>query len=258
MHRGKGMKFVGDSRVAVNNRKPNIPKDYSEYPGKTEAFWPDFLLKEWLVGAVFLIGFLCLTVADTPPLERIADPTDTAYIPLPDWYFLFLYQLLKYRFASGPFNIIGALVIPGLAFGGLLLAPFIDRGPERRPSKRPFATGFMLLAFASIFYLTWEAAAHHDWAAAKEQGKIQEEVNVEINKEDEGYKIYSKQTCISCHGENLEGSPAAPALVNTGLSPEKVEEIAHKGIGGMPANQFKGSDEESKKLAEFIAGLKEK
>ncbi|MFL6558128.1 MAG: cytochrome C oxidase Cbb3, partial [Bacillus sp. (in: firmicutes)] len=97
MHRGKGLKFVGDSRVlAPSERKKMIPKDYSEYPGKTEAFWPNFLLKEWMIGAVFRVGFLCLTVAHPAPLERIADPTDTGYIPLPDWYFLFLYQLLKY------------------------------------------------------------------------------------------------------------------------------------------------------------------
>lgn len=63
MQRGKGMKFVGDSRIKANNRMVNQPKDYSEYPGKTEAFWPDFLLKEWMVGAVFLIGYLLLTVA---------------------------------------------------------------------------------------------------------------------------------------------------------------------------------------------------
>ena len=126
MHRGKGMKFVGDSRVpSTEHRKPNIPKDYSEYPGKTEAFWPNFLLKEWMVGAVFLVGFLCLTVAHPSPLERIADPSDTAYIPMPDWYFLFLYQLLKYTYASGPYNVIGALVIPGLAFGALLLLHFL-------------------------------------------------------------------------------------------------------------------------------------
>lgn len=136
MHRGKGMKFVGDSRISAD-RKPNIPKDYSEYPGKTEAFWPNFLLKEWMVGAVFLVGYLCLTIAHPSPLERIADPTDTAYIPLPDWYFLFLYQLLKYTYASGPYNAIGSMVIPGLAFGALLLAPFLDRGPERSPAKRP-------------------------------------------------------------------------------------------------------------------------
>ncbi|MGM0751246.1 MAG: c-type cytochrome [Bacillota bacterium] len=256
MHRGKGMKFVGDSRVPAD-RKPNIPKDYSEFPGKTEAFWPNFLLKEWLVGAVFLIGYLCLTVAHPSPLERVADPTDTGYIPLPDWYFLFLYQLLKYTYASGPYNVIGAFIIPGIAFGALLLAPFIDKGPERRPTKRPFAVGFMLLALAATYFLTWESVVTHDWEAAKEQGKIQAEVD--IDKESEGYKIYADQKngCINCHGENLQGG-AGPSLVATGLSPEEVADIAKNGKPpGMPAGLFKGSDEELDKLAEFISGLKE-
>ncbi|MBO8177472.1 c-type cytochrome [Aeribacillus pallidus] len=253
MHRGKGMKFVGDSRVSAE-RKPNIPKDYSEYPGKTEAFWPNFLLKEWLVGSVFLIGYLCLTVAHPSPLERVADPTDTGYIPLPDWYFLFLYQLLKYTYASGPYNVIGAIVIPGIAFGALLLAPFIDKGPHRRPTKRPFATGFMLLAVAATIYLTWESAVAVDWEAREAQGKIVAEV--EIDKEAEGYKIYQENGCINCHGDNLQGG-AAPALVDTGLTPEEVADIAVNGKApGMPAGLFKGTDEDLQKLAEFISGLK--
>ena len=74
-----------------------------------------------MVGAVFLVGYLLLTVAHPSPLEGPADPTDTGYIPLPDWYFLFLYQLLKYAFASGAYNVIGAIVIPGLAFGALII-----------------------------------------------------------------------------------------------------------------------------------------
>lgn len=253
MHRGKGMKFVGDSRVPAT-RKPNIPKDYSEYPGKTEAFWPNFLLKEWMVGAVFLIGFLSLTVAHPSPLERIADPTDTSYIPLPDWYFLFLYQLLKYSYASGPYTVVGAIIIPGLAFGALLLAPFLDRGPERRPSKRPVAVGMMLLTLAAIIFLTWESVVTHDWEAAAEQGKIRAEV--EIDKNAEGYKILEANTCLTCHGENLQGGPAAPSLVGTGLSPEEIADIAKNGKGSMPAGIFKGTDEELKKLAEFVAGLK--
>lgn len=253
MHRGKGMKFVGDSRVPAT-RKPNIPKDYSEYPGKTEAFWPNFLLKEWMVGSVFLIGFLCLTVAHPSPLERVADPTDTSYIPLPDWYFLFLYQLLKYSYASGPYTVVGAIIIPGLAFGALLLAPFLDRGPERRPSKRPVAVGMMLLALAAIIFLTWESVVTHDWEAAAEQGKIRAEV--EIDKNAEGYKILEANTCLTCHGENLQGGPAAPSLVGTGLSPEEIADIAKNGVGSMPGGIFKGTDEELKKLAEFVAGLK--
>ncbi|WP_110927626.1 menaquinol-cytochrome c reductase cytochrome b/c subunit [Bacillus massiliglaciei] len=253
MHRGKGMKFVGDSRISAD-RKPNIPKDYSEYPGKTEAFWPNFLLKEWMVGAVFLIGYLCLTVAHPSPLERIADPTDTAYVPLPDWYFLFLYQLLKYTYASGPYNIIGSMIIPGLAFGSLLLAPFIDRGPERRPAKRPFTIGFMLLAVASIFYLTWESAAHHDWEASKKQGAIVE--GAEIDKESEGYQLVKDNTCISCHGAELTGSATAPSLIDTGLSPEEISKIAVEGKGAMPAGVFKGNDEELETLAKYISELK--
>lgn len=255
MHRGKGMKFVGDSRIPAE-RKPNIPKDYSEYPGKTEAFWPNFLLKEWMVGAVFLIGFLCLTVAHPSPLEKIADPTDTAYIPLPDWYFLFLYQLLKYSYASGPYTVIGAMIMPGLAFGGLLLAPFIDRGPHRRPSKRPLATGFMLLAIAGTFYLTWESVATHDWEAAKLQGKIVAEV--EVDHEAEGYKLMEANTCLTCHGAELTGGGGAPALVGVDLSNEEVMEVIKNGRNAMPAGLFKGTDEELQKVAEFITSLQEK
>lgn len=250
MHRGKGMKFVGDSRISAN-RKPNIPKDYSEYPGKTEAFWPNFLLKEWMVGAVFLIGFLSVTVAHPSPLERIADPTDTGYAPLPDWYFMFLYQLLKYSYASGPYNIVGALVIPGLAFGALLLAPFIDRGPERRPTKRIFATGFMLLAFCSIFYLTWQTVSTHDWAAAKLQGQIVEDVG--IDKNSDGYKLFKDQGCVTCHGDSLQGG-AGPKLLGTKLKPAQIAEIAKNGTksGKMPP-VFKGSEEELKTLSEFVS-----
>lgn len=207
-----------------------------------------------MVGAVFLIGFLSLTVAHPSPLERVADPTDTSYIPLPDWYFLFLYQLLKYSFASGPYTVIGAIVIPGLAFGALLLAPFLDRGPERRPSKRPVAVGMMLLTLAAIIFLTWESVVTHDWEAAAEQGKIRAEV--EIDKNAEGYKILEANTCLTCHGGNLQGGPAAPSLVGTGLSAEEIANIAKNGQGSMPGGIFKGTDEELQKLAEFVAGLK--
>jgi menaquinol-cytochrome c reductase cytochrome b/c subunit len=254
MHRGKGLKFVGDSRVlAPSERKKMIPKDYSEYPGKTEAFWPNFLLKEWMIGAVFLVGYLCLTIAHPSPLERIADPTDTGYIPLPDWYFLFLYQLLKYQYASGPYTVLGAMIIPGLAFGALLLAPFLDRGPERRPSKRPLATGFMLLAIAAITFLTWQSVATHDWEAAAKQGKIV--AKVDIDKASEGYKIAADNTCITCHGENLSGGAGAPALIGLDLTAEEIAEIAKNGKGSMPPGVFKGDDEQLKKLSEFIAGL---
>ncbi|UTR14650.1 c-type cytochrome [Salipaludibacillus sp. LMS25] len=251
MHRGKGMKFVGDSRVPAE-RKPNIPKDYSEYPGKTEAFWPNFLLREWMVGAVFLVGFLVLTVAHPAPLERMADPTDSGYIPLPDWYFLFLYQLLKYEFAAGQYTVIGAVVIPGLAFGALLLAPWLDTSKERRPFKRPIASSLMLLAVASIIFLTWESVDDHDWEAAAQQGEIVE--GVEVDESAAGYEIYQSQdSCIGCHGGDMLGGAAGPNIFESDYETEDVMEIIQNGIGDMPADQFDGTDEELEILAAFIA-----
>lgn len=262
MKRGKGMQYVGDSRISAH-RTPNIPKDYSEYPGRTEAFWPNFLLKEWLVGSVFLVGFLVLVLADPPPLESIADPTTLGYIPLPDWYFLFLYQLLKYKFAAGPFIIFGILIIPGIAFGALFLAPFLDNGPGRRPPKRPIAVAMMILGLASVSWLTYESAAEVDWEQRAEENKPvleEEEVDVDeidIDEADPGFEVY-KDSCMSCHGDQLEGNdPAGPPLLGTEYDEDEIAEIAVDGKGEMPADQFQGTDEELEELVEFIMSVNE-
>lgn len=251
MKKGKGMKFVGDSRINAE-KTSQIPKDYSEYPGRTEAFWPNFLLKEWLVGSVFLIGFLCVTIASPAPLQGLADPTDAAYLPLPDWYFLFLYELLKYDFASGPFILLGILVLPGLAFGALLLAPFLDSGPGRRPATRPIAVAMMLLALVSVGWLTYDSAAAVDWQEIADDNKpIPESEQVQIDMDDPGYEIYS-ENCLSCHGDALEGGAAGPELTGTDHTAEEIADIAQNGIGDMPADMFTGSDEELDELVEFM------
>ncbi|RDW22057.1 menaquinol-cytochrome c reductase cytochrome b/c subunit [Oceanobacillus chungangensis] len=255
MHRGKGMKFVGDSRIKAE-KTSQIPKDYSEYPGRTEAFWPNFLLKEWLVGAVFLVGFLILTLAHPSPLEGMADPTDAAYIPLPDWYFLFLYELLKYKYASGDFILFGILVLPGLAFGALLLAPFLDNGPGRRPHQRPIAVGMMLLGLVSVIWLTYTSASHVNWQERAEANKPIPESSVVVDTEHEGFAAY-EASCMTCHGAELEGSAAAPTLVGIEYTPEEIATIAKEGTGSMPAGIFTGSDEELEQLADFIITVNE-
>ena len=56
----------------------------------------------------------------------------------------------------------------------------------------------------------------HDWEAAEEQGKIVAEADIDTAAE--GYQIFENNGCISCHGNQLEGGAAAPALVGTGLT----------------------------------------
>src|ERR1700723_4040659 len=115
-------------------------------PGDTapkRKFFPEQVFKDTVgIALAFIVQFVMAIVAKVP-LERLADPTDTAYIPRPEWYFLFLFQFLKVF--EGPLEIVGSLVIPTLAMVLLFLTPFIDRGPMIRLGKRTFALSFVIL-----------------------------------------------------------------------------------------------------------------
>ncbi|SFJ58900.1 menaquinol-cytochrome c reductase cytochrome b/c subunit [Thermoflavimicrobium dichotomicum] len=255
----KQVHYVGDSRVRADRPKL-YPPDYSEFPGKTEAFIPDFLLKEWMVAAVFLVGFMTLVMSELPPLGEKADPTNTSFLPVPDWYFLFLYQLLKYKWASGPYVVIGTVILPGIAGAALLLAPWLDRSKERRPHKRPVATGLMIVTIIAICALTWAAEAEHEKQLESAPGRKPKEAKV-IAADERGYQLYKQSACIKCHGDQLQGVNG-PHLIGVGnkpgMSAEKIIEIMNNGRGMMPAGMFQGSKEDQKVLAEWLMKQKQK
>ena len=85
-----------------------------------------------------------MAVAVRVPFEHLADPTDTTYVPRPEWYFLFLFQTLK--LFDGPLEVVGSVVLPGLAVLALILVPFIDRGQMVKVTRRTFAFSFVALA----------------------------------------------------------------------------------------------------------------
>ncbi|MEW6671558.1 MAG: cytochrome b N-terminal domain-containing protein [Thermodesulfobacteriota bacterium] len=98
------------------------------------SFFPDFL-NRWLI--LFLIVTIVLGLVShywTAPLGDPADPTDSTYIPKPEWWVLFLNQLVA--IFKGPFSIMGTVVIPGGLFGLLAALPFLDRSAERDPGRR--------------------------------------------------------------------------------------------------------------------------
>lgn len=280
--------YVGDSRVVKKTQRP-IPKDYSAYPGKSEAFIPNFLLKEWMVGAVFLVGILVLVMSEPAPLGYPADPKNTAFIPMPDWYFLFMYQLLKYPYTSDQYVVLGTVVVPGLLFGGLLLAPFLDTGKERRFYKRPIATALMFLSLIACTYLTYTSWAHYqhelaDKGIIPEHIKREEEMHASkgaaggaggekkdtkkaaiVAADDPGAELYKKATCVTCHGGGLAGMPSGgvPALLGIGdkMSKDEILGIIKNGKGNMQAqykqNIDKGlTDADIDKLSGWLAQQK--
>lgn len=259
----KDASFVGDSRISAK-RIPNISPSYSDFPGKTEPFWPNFLLKEWMVAAVCLVAFLVLTVSHPSPLTDKANPNDTSFVPLPDWYFLFLYQMLKYPWASGDWVVLGTIIIPGIAFGGLMLAPWLDTSKERRPGKRPVATGLMLTALVGVFYLTWAAdhehslnhpSSHGGGAGGAGGGSAAAPAPADSSFT-AGAEWKAQTSCMGCHGKNMEGG-MGPNLQKIGskYDANQIAEIIKNGKGQMPPGLIK-DEAEIKKLTEYMASLK--
>ncbi|UUZ94447.1 c-type cytochrome [Paenibacillus sp. P25] len=283
--------YVGDSRVRAKSSRM-IPQDFSAYPGKSEVFIPNFLLKEWMVGAVVLVGILTLVMSEAAPLGYPADPTNTQFIPMPDWYFLFLYQLLKYPYTSNHFVVLGTLGVPGVAFGALLLAPFLDTGKERRFYRRPIASSLMLLSLIACTYLT-VTSWHHYELEMKEKNLIPEHIKREeelhankgkaggaetggakkpgaqaaaiVAPDDPAAQIYQKATCVSCHGGDMKGMPSAgiPALRGVGdkHTKDEIMGIIKNGKGNMVKqyddNIKKGlTDADLDKLADWLSKQK--
>lgn len=108
-------------------------------------FFPYYFFEITLVAMFTIEVVLLLAVLFPPAVGREVD-FSAQYSPRPEWYFLFLYQLTKYF--SGTWTFVGAVLLPGIAFSALLLAPFLDRSQATglRHRKAAAIIGFGLLA----------------------------------------------------------------------------------------------------------------
>ena len=132
--------------------KQRYKERYKEKKADGEMFFPDTIAKDAVVSLGIFVLLILLVILLGVPNEPPANPSDSSYIPRPEWYFLWAFQLLKYF----PGQIEG-LAIVGLGlviFLGLFGLPFFDRGPKRHPRNRPIATVVMLLIVAGIVFLT--------------------------------------------------------------------------------------------------------
>jgi len=133
-------------------RLHNVSGPITPDPGEPRPFYPFHVIKETIATAVVFAALLTLAIAIPAPLDAVADPSDATYVPRPEWYFLSLFQMLKYF--PGPLEPVATLVIPGLVVGGLLLLPWLDRTEERHPAKRPLVMGGFAVLGIGIVGLT--------------------------------------------------------------------------------------------------------
>ena len=196
---------------------------YHEEKEKGEPFFPDVIFKDVIVSFIIFLVLIALAYFVGAPLEARANPADTSYTPRPEWYFLFLFQLLKYF--PGKFEVVGVVLIPALVILVLFLLPLLDRSTKRHFLDRPIVSGVTLLGVASIITLTILSVREAPPPAQATQG-------------DPVALLYS-QNCAPCHGTSItvppgtnlhsliaQGSHAGMPAWNGDLSSDQIDELA--------------------------------
>jgi menaquinol-cytochrome c reductase cytochrome b/c subunit len=196
-----------------------------------------------------------------PRYTEEADPGTTVFIPRPDWYFFFLFYLL--RIFKWPESVILATVgIPTILLILLLALPFIDRRSEKRLARRPVAVVAACLVIASMGILTYKGATAEESLGAEE-----EVVNTWVERQglDEqarvGAVLFAQSGCMNCHTYLDAGSSnlGAPDLTDEGTKGRGIEwQIAHlkcpdcetPGSQMPPFPNF--TDEQYQQLAQFL------
>lgn len=137
--------------------KQQINRQYERELRRGERFWPDSIFKDLIVSlGLFVLLILLASFLGVAP-EPKADPSDTSYLPRPEWYFLFLFKFLALYGqipVLGRIEWIATVLVPGLAILVLTLIPFIDRGPRRYYGRRVLPISVMAVMVIVIVSLT--------------------------------------------------------------------------------------------------------
>jgi len=252
---------------------------------KTEPFYPRQVLMD-LGLALLLIAALGVLAHVAPfDLGPKANPADTQYVPRPEWYYLPVFQWLKYW--PGSLAVVGILVIPGLIGVLFVGLPFIDRRRERRPWRRPVAVGSFAVVLLSLGGLGW--LSHYNdqrdpgvaRQVAKQRKGTEEFMRAPFAFELEtsaaslaaaqasavdpllvkGKALYGEQSCDSCHGDGGVGTADGAKLIGIAakLPGDKLAAVLKHPTramaeGGMEPVQL--MDEEMKALVAYVASLK--
>jgi mono/diheme cytochrome c family protein len=164
---------------------------YEKEKKRGVPFFPDLIFKDAIVSLVIFLILLALAYFVGAPLEERADPADTTYTPRPEWYFLFLFQLLKYF--PGQLEVIGVFVIPTLVLILLIALPFIDRHPRRHYRDRSIVSVVTFIGVIAVMGLTILSIREAPPPAATVQG-------------DQTAALYI-ENCAPCHGSAITVSP---------------------------------------------------
>ena len=235
--------------------KERYLREYSLLKAQGKPFFPYAVAKDSFMALLVLVAIIVMSLVLGAELGPKADPTTTTYTPRPEWYFFFLFELLRV-IKPAELTQAATIGIPTLCLILLILLPFYDRGPERRP----IATTAGIVTIAAMAYLTYLGAS------AGSPTEIEMKPPSDLNGQalaqfDKGKLVAAQSGCLACHkiGHNGNDGPG-PELSGIGarLPKEALARTLENPTAPMPSYAALRRDkpEQFDALVAFLAELR--
>jgi ubiquinol-cytochrome c reductase cytochrome b subunit/menaquinol-cytochrome c reductase cytochrome b/c subunit len=201
----------------MNRRqKEEYLREYAILKSEGKPFFPYAVAKDAAMACVVMAVIIAMSLVLGAELGSKANPTTTTYVPRPEWYFFFLFEVLR---VIKPPSLVGLATIgvPTICMILLFLLPFYDRGPERRPERRPIATTAGIVTIAAMAFLTYSGANAGSPTAIElaTPKAVAQNGGVQLREYEEGKEVVAQSGCEACHkiGDNGNAGPG-PELTN--------------------------------------------
>jgi quinol---cytochrome c reductase cytochrome c subunit, bacillus type len=189
-------------------------REYSTLKSEGEPFFPYAVTHDAVMACIVMAVIIFLSLLFGAELGPKADPTTTTYVPRPDWYFFFLFEVLRVMRNVPKFTPMATIGVPTICMILLFLLPFYDRGRERRIERRPIALAAGITTIAAMAYLTYSGAN----TGSPNSVELKPPTTLsaaELQRWHAGADVVGESGCLACHviGDNGNNGPG-PALTN--------------------------------------------
>ena len=215
-------------------------REYSILKNQGKPFFPYAVAKDALMAVIVMAVIIFLSLMFGAELQAKADPTTTTYVPRPDWYFYFLFEVLRVMKNVPDFTPMATIGVPTICMILLFLLPFYDRSPERRIERRPIALSAAIATIAAMAYLTYTGAntGSPNSVDLKPPASLSPSEKATFVA---GELVVGQSGCLACHtiGENGNNGPGPPLThIGSKLPPAAIGQTLRNPTAPMPS--FKG------------------
>jgi ubiquinol-cytochrome c reductase cytochrome b subunit/menaquinol-cytochrome c reductase cytochrome b/c subunit len=193
-------------------------REYSTLKGEGHPFFPYAVAKDAWMAVIVMAVIIFFSLEFGAELGPKVDPTTTTYVPRPDWYFFFLFEVLRVMKNVPKYTPMATIGVPTICMILLFLLPFYDRSPERRIERRPIALCAGIATIAAMAFLTYSGAntGSPNTVALNPPSSLTAQ---EASTFRAGELVVGQSGCLACHviGDNGNNGPG-PVLTHIGAT----------------------------------------